>query len=131
MSINIPIKLLMIDDDPTQLLSLRMRLEGFGFVVTTQSDPRKVIDQLNTTEFDVLLIDLNMPEMSGVDLMKSISNSNYNGKFLSIAISSYNKYDYSTVAEDAGFDGYIDKLDNSRTLSGSLMKIINSILYTK
>ncbi|HOI09061.1 MAG TPA: sigma-54 dependent transcriptional regulator [Myxococcota bacterium] len=65
-------RLLVVDDDASALDSLLeiFRLEGFQ--VRGASDGAKALDALRADEFDVVLADLRMPGMDGMDLLKTV-----------------------------------------------------------
>ncbi|MCK4746189.1 MAG: response regulator, partial [Bacteroidales bacterium] len=52
-------KILIIDDDHDVLLTARMFLEQLSFDVTVLSDPKKILSQIKTDPFDVILMDMN------------------------------------------------------------------------
>ena len=76
------LKLLVVDDDDF-ILSLSTRiLERVGCRnVTTVNNGKRAIDKLTASDshFDVVITDLNMPEMDGVELLRHIAGSNYSG----------------------------------------------------
>ena len=76
------LNLLVVDDDDF-ILSLSTRILariGCGNV-TTVNNGRRAIDQLTASNscFDVVITDLNMPEMDGVELMHHLADSHYSG----------------------------------------------------
>lgn len=62
-------RLLVVDDELPQLQALCELLEESGFEVVGHEHPRKALEQLEAQRFDVLLCDLMMPELSGIELM--------------------------------------------------------------
>ena len=68
-----PRHLLVVDDDPAvcQLMSAQLA-EPLGYEVVTETDARKVLDLLREGEFDIVLVDLVMPELSGLELIDRI-----------------------------------------------------------
>lgn len=62
-------RLLVVDDELPQLKALCELLEESGFEVVGHEHPRKALEQLGAQRFDVLLCDLMMPELSGIELM--------------------------------------------------------------
>ncbi len=65
--------ILVVDDEKAFLDSVKrvLRLEGYE-QVTTVADPRKVQGLLDASEFDVALLDINMPHMDGLEILASI-----------------------------------------------------------
>ena len=71
---NFPARPILLVDDEEQFLitaSRALRAEGINHVVTCQ-DSREVMSMLSETEFSVVLLDLLMPELSGMDLLPLI-----------------------------------------------------------
>jgi CheY-like chemotaxis protein len=58
-------RLLVVDDDPALLTMLRILLEYSGYDVTTATDGREALDVAQTANFDLILLDLEMPVMNG------------------------------------------------------------------
>jgi CheY-like chemotaxis protein len=76
-------RILVVDDNKDILRTLKMGLEGSGFSIDAYSDPFTVLSVFKTiygnrTEtpihmpYDLLLIDVKMPELNGVELTKEI-----------------------------------------------------------
>ena len=61
-------KVLIVDDDPQVLLSLKISLQPWGFDLTTISDPQQLWDILERIEPDLLVLDVEMPEINGLEL---------------------------------------------------------------
>jgi DNA-binding response OmpR family regulator/HPt (histidine-containing phosphotransfer) domain-containing protein len=63
-----PLRLLLVDDDPIFLQTVRGQLQASGFDVTTLSDPRQFWSVLEQVTPDVLLLDVQMPQINGFEL---------------------------------------------------------------
>lgn len=62
----------LVDDDPTILTSLSRSLRRAGHEVVTSSSPLDVLRRVVDEDFDVLISDIRMPEMDGLDLLSSV-----------------------------------------------------------
>ena len=62
---------LVIDDDKVTLELLTFQLESEGFQVTTAESGESGLEQIKQNEFDVILTDLHLPDVSGIGLVKS------------------------------------------------------------
>lgn len=62
-----PCGVLIADDDPDFLQSIRTALENEGYSVHVASDGEAVLEQIQAKKVDVLMLDLRMPVMSGLD----------------------------------------------------------------
>ena len=76
--INAEARILLTDDDPAMLNSLKGLLELYDYQVDTALGGQKSIDKLSTKEYDLVLLDLKMPEVSGHDVMQFMSKNNIN-----------------------------------------------------
>jgi two-component system response regulator HydG len=65
-------RLLIIDDDATMLEMLRAELESRRYEVVTETSPEKALGRLAGEDFDVVLSDINMRGMNGVDLCREV-----------------------------------------------------------
>lgn len=68
-------KILIVDDDQKIVKSTKIYLKTKGFNdVDVLTDARKVIEQLTKDKYDVLILDLNMPFISGFTIMDEIAS---------------------------------------------------------
>jgi CheY-like chemotaxis protein len=65
-------QVLVVDDDPTIRTCLTVLLESVGYAVATAGDGLEALLLINESTPDILISDLNMPGMSGVDLLSEI-----------------------------------------------------------
>lgn len=61
---------LVVDDSPTALLQLRKILERWNYKVITASNGREAWTELQNVKPDVMISDIEMPELSGIELVK-------------------------------------------------------------
>lgn len=67
-------RVMVVDDDPKILEILRTLLEPWGLKVTTLDDPRRFWETLTAVAPDLLVVDLKMPHMSGIELCQIVRN---------------------------------------------------------
>ena len=65
-------RVLVIDDEPAVLKAHGLMLEKKGFAVNTASSAREALTLLERSKFDVILTDIIMPEVSGVELLREL-----------------------------------------------------------
>ncbi|HTY79492.1 MAG TPA: response regulator [Candidatus Bathyarchaeia archaeon] len=65
-------RILIADDDPIALEGLRSLLESWGYVVGTATDGQAALDQLPIVHPALVITDLVMPRMTGLELLESI-----------------------------------------------------------
>lgn len=67
-------KILLVDDDVPSLNLLREAVERSGFKAFAYSDSTQVIDSIHNTHLDLAIIDLDMPEIDGIELIEKIKS---------------------------------------------------------
>ncbi len=99
--------ILLVDDEPDILEFLEQYLEDKGMDVSRTTSAREALDQLKKREFDLVMSDIRMPEMSGVELLKE-------GKKLApdtifILITAHASTEAAIDAQQHGAYGYLTK----------------------
>jgi len=64
--------ILIADDDPAHLLLAEAALGGAGFVVHTANDGEEAVQQFEPTQPDCVILDVNMPKMTGIEVCRKI-----------------------------------------------------------
>lgn len=102
------------------LLSLLNNEEQYA-IVGCSNRPKEVIDMLENLNVDVLLTDINMPEMTGVELTRNIKKKFPKIKVL--ALSMFGERQVIKEMIDAGISGYILKNTGKKELLEALAKL--------
>ncbi len=125
------ISVLVVEDMVLNQLLLKTLLDDFGFKYESASNGKVAIEKLETNTYDIILMDLQMPEMNGFEATKYIRNT-MNSKIPIIALTA----DVTTVdfskCKALGMDDYISKLVDDKELFSkivSLVKVRSSIEY--
>lgn len=64
-------KILLIDDEPSVLLALKLLLQAIGFTVTDRNDPTLGVELLQQVDsFDLVICDLKMPKLDGLAVLR-------------------------------------------------------------
>ncbi len=69
-----PITVLAVDDNPENLKLIRILLENMGIAVTTRDNGKAAIVAVRQKTFDLILLDIRMPNMNGVEAAQIIRN---------------------------------------------------------
>jgi CheY-like chemotaxis protein len=72
--------ILIVDDDPDMTLVFSLGLQDEGFDVYIYNDPLEALSHFRPNFYDLLLIDINMPQMDGIDLSRRILELDTNVK---------------------------------------------------
>lgn len=93
-----PRKLLIVDDDPNLAELFRLFLTRRGFVVEVAHDAQVALEAMRSDHFPIVLTDIRMPGMSGVELLRAIKRDNP----LTIVIVMTGYFDPSAVVDCIG-----------------------------
>jgi CheY-like chemotaxis protein len=72
-------RIAVVEDEPDLLELLRQTLEDEGYVVTPLRDPRAIRSFESELEPDLLLLDMSLPGMTGVELARQLRSTGYDG----------------------------------------------------
>lgn len=116
--------ILVIEDDLMTRKIIEKTLQQPGHFVTSSLSAKDALETLKTQDFDVILIDIHMPDMNGIKLIEKIRNEL--NCITPVAILTRDKAE-STVrkAFEAGADDYIIKPFNEHELLERLNKLKN------
>jgi len=62
-------KILVVDDEESLRLTMKLKLKAAGFDVDVAEDGEAAIEKLKSQKFDAVLLDINMPRMSGIEAL--------------------------------------------------------------
>ncbi len=102
--------ILLAEDDMRSQLMLRKKLEKWGYTVRTASTGVEVINSLKDERHDLVLMDIQMPEMDGYDAVKSIrENESGDGRIPILMMSAYAGDGDFEKLSSIGINEYISK----------------------
>ena len=117
-------KILLVDDEPDIIEFLGYNLTKEGYDVSTTTSGKEAIEIANKIKPDLIILDVMMPEMDGIETCHEIRNTE-GLKDTLIAFLSARGEDYSQVAGfDAGADDYITKPIKPRLLVSRVKAIL-------
>ena len=104
-------KVLIVDDnqDITGLLSKFLKAKGFENVVT--NDPRDGLDRIKDGNYDVVLLDISMPEFSGIDIIKKLEKEKIlkNQKIIIFSATAFTTTQINELLKKDGIQGCLKK----------------------
>ena len=98
-----------IDDDLSMLILLKDVLEEKGWMVITSVDPEKAVEQYFDMQPDCLIIDIQLPEKNGFELLQDIQEHNEKYFIPKLMISIQNDKKTRIKAYQTGADDFIPK----------------------
>jgi len=99
--------ILVVDDEPSMRQLLAGVLEGEGHTVATAADGAEALAAVEGTQFDLVIQDLKMPGMSGIELLQRIKE--HDPGMLIIIITAFSSWDSAVEAMRLGAYDYIKK----------------------
>ena len=114
--------LLVVDDDPYVLESVASLLREYGYQVTTCKSGLDALAKIKTTPFDVVLTDIKMPEITGIELLQRIHANDSNIPV--ILMTAFAELDVAVDAIKRGAFDFITKPYNPEYLLYAVEKAI-------
>lgn len=123
------IRLLIVDDSLVIRNGLKLMLSKVGGIkiMAEASDGQEAMDLIEQNEYDVVLMDINMPNMNGIEATKKIKKLNPNIKILSH--SSYVSSFYIKEMLSVGASGFIRKGDDKDSYIEAIWTVHNGGIY--
>lgn len=118
-------KILVIDDDKLVLMTLKRLLAKEGYKITTATSGMIALKQIENEEFDLILSDIKMPEMDGVETVRKIREYlklHAKQPVPEIFITAYAKEDVFQQSLALNAAGYIEKPFDIKALLGAIKK---------
>jgi putative two-component system response regulator len=103
------ITILVADDDPAIRALLRATLERDGYGVIEAHDGRQALEQMNQHHPDLLLLDVNMPGLSGIEVTRRVRESRSNTLVPIILVTALTAVDDKVRGLDAGATDFVTK----------------------
>ena len=120
-------KLLIVDDDKTTRKLLSLYLKGKGYEVVPAENGLDAIEKLGTESISLVVTDMNMPYMDGIELTKTLRSDSILKNIPIIMVTTEADDDEKKKAFDAGVDDYLVKPTNADAISDSIKRIVEKI----
>jgi len=124
MSTNEPIKVLIIEDDPELLMALSLYLKKYGMETTCADEPYIGLSLITQEKFDVVILDLTLPGMDGLDVIEKIRESSDIPVIISSARDDLTD---KVIGLERGADDYMPKPYDPRELVTRIKTILRRV----
>lgn len=121
-----PMRILIVDDDETNRLVVRLLMERRGHEITEAESGPTALQALSEEEFDLVFMDLSMPGMDGFETVQNYrSSSTHLPQIPIIALTAHNTPDDRARSLAAGMNGLIGKPLNVASIDYAIEMIKN------
>ncbi|MGE3978539.1 MAG: response regulator [Nitrospira sp.] len=115
------LRILMADDHSLVLAGLRRLVEELGDVVGTVEDGRALIEQAQRLRPDIILLDISMPLLNGLDAARQLTKLVPDSKLIFVTM--HATPTYVTQAFEAGASGYLVKQSAAEELKQAIQAV--------
>jgi two-component system response regulator (stage 0 sporulation protein F) len=117
-----PAKILIVDDEEHIRLLFKEELEDEGYAVDLASNGLEALDRLRASAYSVVLLDIKMPGMDGIQALTEIKKANKDQAVILCSAYGEFKQDFASWASD----GYIVKSADTRELKETIKRVLRS-----
>jgi two-component system cell cycle response regulator DivK len=118
-------RVLVIEDNEQNIYLMNFLLENKGFEVIQARDGLSGIDKALETSPDLILLDIQLPEMDGYEVARRLIEAENFNKSPIVAVTSYAMVGDKEKALEAGCTGYIEKPINPDTFVTEISKYLD------
>ena len=118
-------QILTVEDNNSMRSMISYTLEAGGHKVIGAEDGLKGIELADFDDFDLIVTDINMPNMNGIEFVEKIRQMQRHKATPIIVLSTESSEDTKKTAKDAGANGWITKPFSPRDLIDQVNKYLN------
>lgn len=100
-------RILIIEDEEDLVYALKKGLNKLGYIVDTIDDGREGLELFHINEYDLVVLDLNLPSMDGLEILSKIRENNEECKI--IILSARSSFEHRIEGLDMGANDYLVK----------------------
>jgi DNA-binding response OmpR family regulator len=120
-------KILIVEDEPELCGSIISYLKNEGYICEYALDFGSAIDKLTLYPYDIVVVDLNLPDGNGINIIKKLKESNFEGGI--IITSARNSLDDRILGLNCGADDYLVKPFHLAELNARIKSLIRRVLF--
>lgn len=118
-------KILLVEDSPTQAVEITMLLEAANHEVIHASNGKLGLEELRRQSLDVVVTDLEMPELNGLQLVESMRRDF--SHVPTILVTSHGSEELAAEALQKGAAGYVPKHQMAASLNDTIIDVLGVI----
>jgi CheY-like chemotaxis protein len=113
-------KILVVDDEENIRELYKEELEDMGYAVTTVSDGAEALAKMDTDKFDLVTLDMRMPDMDGIETLRKMKEKDQTLPVVICTAYEEYKHDFGSWCSDA----YVVKSADTTLLRDTVKKIL-------
>jgi len=118
-------RVLTVDDSKTILAMLHHTLTGAGFEVLQAEDGQKGLDVLDQEDVDIVITDINMPTMDGIEFIKNVRTSGRHQSLPILILTTETSAEKRDLGREAGGTGWIVKPFDPEKLISVIHRVVH------
>lgn len=115
---------LIVDDEPNILLSLEFLMKKNGYNVFVGRDGQEAIDTISSEKIDLVILDIMMPEVDGLEVCKRLKSNPETESIKVIFLSAKIKEEEIEAGYQVGADAYITKPYSTRDIVKKVKELL-------
>lgn len=120
---NLPLRVLIAEDNLLNQKIISILIQRLGWSYSIVDNGRKAVDECKSNTYDVVLMDIDMPEMNGWDA--TIEIKKYNPDIPIIALTAYSEEMFKERSFAVGMDYFLAKPYNQNEIKNTILKSLD------
>lgn len=120
-------KILLVDDEPILVSMYKVKLQNAGYDVVTASDGEKGLQTALREQPDLILLDIKMPKMDGIEVLRKLRENEWGKTVPIIMLTNVDDPD-EKISQGISLDHPVYYLVKSNTLPDKLLKKVDEII---
>jgi len=125
------VEVLLVEDDETIGELVRYNLEKQGYSVEWVLDGKEALERLNEKKYDIIVLDLMLPEIDGLELCRRIREEGVNKDTPIIVLTALSDEDTKVKGFSSGADDYVTKPFSVKELIARIEAVLRRVGYSK
>ncbi len=125
---NLAKRILVVDDEPSIVTLVKFNLEKAGFEVVTAIDGRQAVNNCEKETYDLMVLDVMLPELDGLEVVKELRAKQINIPILMLTAKD-DEFD-KVLGLELGADDYMTKPFSPRELTARVKAVLRRFMFS-